>query len=208
MNSENNLQNLKSEPVFIDLTHTFRDSMPVFPGKTPEPASLYRTAEILKHGYNNYVIEAGLHVGTHLDTPLHMIEGKTDLSVLPVNRLLGSGAVIDCRDQRTITFDIGTYENTIRENDIVLFLTGHDSLFGDAKYFEVYPELTDKCADFLVNKRVNMVGFDTPSPDKYPYSIHKKLFNADILIMENLSQIDDRVLRGCLQLAYVEDKIK
>ena len=42
-----------------------------------------------------------------------------------------------------------------------------------------------------------MIGMDTPSPDKAPYIVHKKLLANDIFILENLKDLSE--------LLYVED---
>lgn len=42
----------------------------------------------------------------------------------------------------------------------------------------------------LVRKRVKMIGLDTPSPDKIPFEIHKYLFQNNILIIENLTNLE------------------
>jgi len=41
-----------------------------------------------------------------------------------------------------------------------------------------------------------MVGLDMPSPDKYPFEVHKLLFAKNILIAENLTNVE--------QLLHVE----
>ena len=68
---------------FIDLTHTFDDHMPVYPGD-PE-ARLYRSADINSDGYNDFKIESGMHVGTHIDAPLHMMAQGRYISEINVN---------------------------------------------------------------------------------------------------------------------------
>ncbi|MGH7091381.1 MAG: cyclase family protein, partial [Stellaceae bacterium] len=62
----------------IDLTHTFDGNMPVYPGD-PVP-QLAQTANIAEHGYNEYSLTCGMHVGTHMDAPLHMIPGGRFMS--------------------------------------------------------------------------------------------------------------------------------
>ncbi len=65
----------------VDLTHTVDASMPVYPGDpTPE---LKQTAFIGEHGYNEYCLHAGMHVGTHMDAPLHMIPDGAFMSEIP-----------------------------------------------------------------------------------------------------------------------------
>lgn len=76
------------------------------------------------------------------------------------------------------------------ENSIVLLYTGHGTLFGQSEYFTDYPVLTESFAEHLVRKKVKMIGFDTPSPDKNPYAIHRIFMNNGILIAENLTNLD------------------
>lgn len=42
----------------------------------------------------------------------------------------------------------------------------------------------------LVRKEIKMIGFDMPSPDKYPFEVHKCLFKGKILIAENLTNLE------------------
>jgi kynurenine formamidase len=41
-----------------------------------------------------------------------------------------------------------------------------------------------------------MVGLDLPSPDTYPFVIHKLFFDADILIIENIANLSN-LPQGC-----------
>ena len=43
---------------------------------------------------------------------------------------------------------------------------------------------------FLVRMNIKMVGMDMPSPDKYPFEIHKMLLSNNIYIIENMTNLD------------------
>ncbi|MBN2752099.1 MAG: cyclase family protein, partial [Rhodospirillaceae bacterium] len=58
---------------FIDLSHTFGPDMPAYPGD-PIP-KLQQIASIPEHGYTAFQLDSGMHVGTHMDAPQHMIPG-------------------------------------------------------------------------------------------------------------------------------------
>jgi len=72
---------------YIDLTHTFDAQMPVYPGD-PIP-EFTQVADLHKEGYTDYQIKTGMHVGTHMDAPLHMLEGGKRLSDIAVEKFLG-----------------------------------------------------------------------------------------------------------------------
>ncbi|MEK7557141.1 MAG: cyclase family protein, partial [Patescibacteria group bacterium] len=78
---------------YIDLTHTFVDNMPVYPGDPV--AEVKQIADIKKEGYTDHRITTGMHVGTHMDAPMHMIEGGKALSDMPVENFFGRGYLID-----------------------------------------------------------------------------------------------------------------
>ncbi|WP_307585910.1 cyclase family protein [Paenibacillus wynnii] len=63
-------------------------------------------------------------------------------------------------------------------------------LFGQAGYFKNHPVITLAFAELLVRKRVKMICLETPSPDQYPFEVHKYLFKNKILVTENLTNVE------------------
>ena len=168
----------------IDLTRTLCDDMPVFPGDNP--VRLKPAATIEKHGFTNYRIETGMHVGTHLDGPLHMIPGGMPLTDMPPERFVGRGVLVDARKCGEIIHSDILEPYSISQGDIVLFRTDWCAQFGTETYYFDYPVLEPRCADLLVQLKVNMIGLDFPSPDKAPFPVHQILLGNNILIIENL----------------------
>jgi len=171
----------------IDLSHTFGLGMPVFPGD--EKASLVEVATVKKDGYTNYQLKAGMHVGTHIDAPLHFISEGKKISDFSLEHFYGSAKVIDVRGKYDI--DVDSLKNIeITRGDIVLFFTGHDQFYGKHEYFIDHPILTETLACALIERGIKMVGIDAPSPDKYPFPLHKLFLKHDILILENLTNLE------------------
>jgi kynurenine formamidase len=171
----------------IDLTHRFTQHMPVYPGDPP--ARLEPIAHIGKDEYNMYCLCSGMHVGTHIDAPLHMIAGGKFICDMPVTQFFGRGRLIDARGQRSIAQDL-LQAADISAGDIVLILTGWYHRFGDDTYYTDYPELLPDFARQLVKIGVSIVGLDTPSPDRSPFVVHKILLSAEVLIIENLTNLE------------------
>lgn len=172
---------------YIDLTHTFKAKMPVYPGD-PLPI-LTQSAEIDAAGYNEFHISTGMHVGTHMDAPLHMIENGKKLSEYGPEKFFGKGHLIDARNQKEINADL-IKEKNISPCEIVIVMTGFSEKFGSDSYYNDYPEITESFAQRLVELGVKIVGMDTPSPDRAPFDIHKILLSNDILIIENLTNLE------------------
>ncbi len=175
---------------YFDLTQTFKNTMPVYPGDVaPE---LIQIAELSKDDSVDHQIKTAMHVGTHMDGPMHMVAGGNYLSEIPVERFFGRGRLIDVREKPVIQESVLEGKG-IAEGDIVLFFSGFSQYFGEAKYYAEYPELSEGCARKLVELKVKMVGFDSPSPDRGPYAVHKILLGEGILILENLCNFESLV---------------
>lgn len=171
----------------IDLTHPFTDSMPTYPGDSMP--SLKKIASIDKEEYTDYKLETTMHVGTHIDAPAHMIESGKRIDELSLELFHGRGVVVDARGKREIDAEIVGHRN-IKKDDIVFFCTGFSEKYHTPRYFVEHPVVTKALAKELVKRKIKMVGFDLPSPDRPPFAIHKVLFRAGILIAENITNLE------------------
>ncbi|MEK7583577.1 MAG: cyclase family protein [Patescibacteria group bacterium] len=172
---------------YIDLTHLFTKDMPVYPGDPN--AELKQTAFFEKDGFNDFRIETNMHVGTHIDAPLHMIAGGKKICEYPPEKFIGRGHVIDVRGKEIIGPEV-LVDVSIAPGDIILFRSDFDKQYGDEAYFTKYPEISRALAELLIERGVGMIGLDWASPDRMPYDTHKLLLGKDILIIENLTNFE------------------
>jgi kynurenine formamidase len=170
----------------IDLSHTFEQKMPVYPGD-PSP-EMIQVATISEQGYTDFQLKTGMHVGTHIDAPLHFIEGGKRLSEMPIQRFTGKAHLINVQGKTLIGEDVLSACD-INRGDILLIHTGHDEYFGQDRYYLEYPLIAESFAKRAVEMGVSIVGLDTPSPDRAPYTIHKILLQEEVLIIENLTNL-------------------
>lgn len=160
--------------------------MPVYPGDSlPE---LKQVCFINKDGCNAFAIKSGMHVGTHMDGPLHMLKNGRKLSTFPVHKFFGQGHLIDAR-KKQINKEL-LKNHKIKKGDIVIIITGFYKKFNKPNYYKNYPEILEDFALELVKLGVKIVGMDTPSPDYPPFIIHKILLSNNILIIENLTNLE------------------
>ncbi|MHA3774581.1 cyclase family protein [Verrucomicrobiota bacterium sgz303538] len=190
----------------IDLTHPFTASMPVFPGD-PE-AKLSCICDFQNgHGYSMFAVSTGMHTGTHMDAPLHMVPGGVRLSDIPPDRFFGRGVLIDARGRDLV--DIALLKGIkLRRGDVVLVLTGFSEQFGKPGYFRDYPVITEAFAEVLVRAGVSALGLDTPSPDRDPYAVHKLLLGNGVLIIENLTNLEALVGKRILEVIALPAKFE
>jgi len=108
---------------------------------------------------------------------------------LPLEMFTGKGVLIDVRGEEKIEFR-ESFRTSIQPESIVLFYSGMDHHFGEPGYFTTYPDITEELARFLTDQRIKIVGLDWVSPDHEPYPVHDILFKSNVLILENLTNLD------------------
>ncbi|MBN1205477.1 MAG: cyclase family protein [Myxococcaceae bacterium] len=171
----------------VCLSHVFTDGMPAFPGD-PSP-QLTPLATVEREGYTAYRMHSGLHVGTHVDAPIHMVPGGKYIDDFPPEAFTGPGRLLDVRGRSVIDED--TLAGAVLEpGDILLLLTGHSRLFGGEAYYRDHPLVTERFARALSDRRIKALGMDLPSPDRYPFEVHHLLLGRDILLFENLTNLE------------------
>lgn len=174
-------------PNLIDLTHTFTDDMPVYPGD--DCSKLYQSNFIKNDGVNDHTIQSGMHVGTHMDAPLHMVEGGALICEFPVDKFQGRGVLIDARGIDVIdALLLEQYD--IRQNDIILVWTGWDKKYRTNTYFKDWPIMTIEFAQALVDLKISLIGMDTAGPEMdESFPVHKTFLPNNVLIIENMSNL-------------------
>ncbi len=182
----------------LDFTQPYREGMPHVPVQ-PD----YRVKTILeaeKDIANVMEFSFTTHTGTHLDAPLHLFKDGKTIDEIQLDRLIGSGVILDFswkkRCESITAEDLRQAKPDVEKNDIVLVYTG----WGEKTYSEEYhdhPYFTEDAAEWMVEKRMNIIGMDTLTPDK-PYClrgpgfnlpIHRILLSKEILIIENLMNL-------------------
>jgi kynurenine formamidase len=173
----------------IDLTHTFTGSMPVFPGDNSPVLQEHIDSD---NDIVHYSLETGMHIGTHMDAPLHMIPTGKKLSEISADKFVANGHLIDARGKNEVGIEL-LHGIDIVEGDCVLIYTGFDEKFREPAYYESYPDLTEEFAHRLVELKIKFVGIDTSSPDKAPYNVHRILLSKEILIIEGLNNLSQLI---------------
>jgi kynurenine formamidase len=171
----------------IDLTHVIQHNMTVYPGDSE--VSLTPSHYFSQDGYSNHQLSINMHAGTHIDGPMHLLQSETYISDVALDTFIGVGAILDVSGEQFIDYR-ESYEQLVPEHCILILHTGYGRYYGEERYYEGHPSLTTSFAQFLIRKKVKMIGLDMPSPDHFPFDIHKLLFEHHILIAENLANVE------------------
>ena len=189
----------------IDLSREIYQGMPVYPGDIEVELENDKKLEV--DGYENHNLKMGVHAGTHLDLPAHMIKSKNHVSEIELDSLSGEAKLIYAVGEELITYK-EEYDFLIEKDDIVLIYTGFAERYGSREYYEEHPVVSRELVQFLLAKQIKMLGFDMPSPDHFPYQIHKLLFENNIFILENLTNLDKLLSYKSFELLVFPLKIR
>ncbi|MDH3617391.1 MAG: cyclase family protein [Nitrosopumilus sp.] len=181
----------------LDLTLTISESIPNFPG-SPSPQFI-SWSSIKDDGYNLELLFLSSHTGTHLDAPYHFAKNGAKIHQIPVTRLVGNALLIKIKkvkNQAITKKDLLEFERKngkIPNFSSIIFLTDWQKNLNKNFYFTNNPGLSKSAADYLVLKKINLVGIDSPSIDlgiDKSFTVHKILAKNDVLIVENLSNLE------------------
>jgi kynurenine formamidase len=208
----------------VDLSHSYDEQTVFWP--TAEGFRLEKVADgVTPQGYyyaaNNF--STAEHGGTHLDAPVHFAEGRDTADRVPLERLMGSGVLLDvsekCErdaDYQISVEDLAAWEREhgrLPDGSILLLRTGFGRRWPDRRTYMGtdergpeavaklhFPGLHPDAARWLVRERnVKAVGLDTPSIDygqSKLFESHRVLFERNVPAFENLANLERLPLKG------------
>jgi len=123
----------------VDLSQPLYDHMPVYPGD-PE-VIIKRVSTLEKDGWNMNVLTFPTHIGTHVNIPIHAVNGGKTLDDYSPDAFLGSSVVYS--SPGSIQQNIGLlFENTTISKEIVdIIIKTKPKFIGVGGYFESDREL-------------------------------------------------------------------
>jgi kynurenine formamidase len=209
-----------ADATVVDLTHAFGDDTIYWPTDT-EGFVLETVSQGMTdagYWYEAHRFRSAEHGGTHLDAPVHFAEGQWSADEIPVERLIGPGAVVDVAaaaaadaDYQVSVADFEAWEaehGRLPDGAVVLLRTGFGRRWPDrAAYLGTdrrgpqavaelhFPGLDPDAARWLVEERsIDAVGLDTPSIDRGQsqlFESHRILFAANVPAFENVARLDE-----------------
>ena len=199
---------------FIDLTLPVSEKIPTFPG-SPQPIFI-QWENIKDDGYNLELLFLSSHTGTHLDAPYHFLEKGKKIHEISLKRLIINAILVKIRkraDQSITKTDIQKFEKKhgkIPNESTIVFWTGWQKMIKNDSYFVSNPGLSVTAAKYLISKKTNLVGIDSPSIDlgkEKRFLIHHLFAKNNVLIVENLANLD-KIKSWKFLLAVLPMKLK
>ncbi len=191
---------------YIDISPTISETTAVFPGDRAFSRQLNLD---FKTGGNLQLssIEGTVHLGAHVDAPCHYHPKGESIDSRSLDYYLGDCQVIEVK----ILAGTRITENDIAFIDIsaprILFKTG--SFPNPNKWNSDFNSLSPQLIKYLHQKRVKLVGIDTPSIDPFDdkkLESHHEIFENNMAVLEGV--VLNHVAPGPYTLVALPLKIK
>jgi arylformamidase len=179
-----------TKPRIWDVSVPVRHGGLVYPGNPP--ISITPVQSIARGDTANVSrIDLGSHTGTHVDAPLHFMDGGAGVDELPLDVLIGPARLIAFGDE---VLAVGEAE--LRRHDLSgvtrLLIKTRNSAWLASGTPEFHPDFTHVApdgAEYLVSLGVRLVGVDYLSVEQFHsphHRTHKTLLENSVVIVEGL----------------------
>jgi kynurenine formamidase len=152
---------------FYNLSHRFGFQSPNWPYF--DDVKIERIHYMAKSGVLSQRITTSMHNTTHIDAPAHVVQGTPFIDEVPLPHFFGSGLVVSLPKKKWETITADDLEkacgHAIRENDVLIVNTGWHHQYEDGDYFPYCPGFVQSAADWMVEKKIKVVGHDTQAND-------------------------------------------
>ncbi len=122
----------------------------------------------------------------------HFKDGGKTLDQMPLDWFYGAARVLRFakgpREDITID-DFLPHEQHLVPGARIIYETGWSREFPHAHYFQDFPSLSIEAAQFLADKRLRLLGMDTPTPSRDYYEVHHILLGVEMVIVESLANL-------------------
>ena len=168
----------------IDVSVSIRPGMVTYPGDPT--VSLERVASLANGDVVNLSrLDFGVHSGTHVDAPVHFIDGAPSAEALPLDVLVGPARVLDLTAAERL--DAPAFDG-VELASRVLLKTRNSELWARDSFADDFLALTEDGARALIDGGVRLVGIDYLSIGDE--AAHQALLGAGVVAIEGLDLRD------------------
>ncbi len=172
----------------IDISVPLRKGMPLWPGSVG--IGLQRINS-LQNGdkTNDSELTSDVHAGTHVEVPLHYIEGREGIDKLSLGILCGPVIVSDLTGVGIITGSCLEALDLPTVVERLVFKTGNSELWNLDEFTPEYVALSEDGAEWIVDRGIKLVGIDYLSiaPHSNSQPVHRILLQAGVTILEGIN---------------------
>jgi kynurenine formamidase len=171
-------------------------------GSPLAPVEFEKVGSLEKEGWVSHNLKLSIISGTYLETGAHMIEGYRTIDQVRVEELFKETVVIKTKPKKPLEpIEVEELNKTeIKPGQAVLVNAGWSDYWSRKEFVSHSPYFTEAAIDYLLEKKISLLGSDLTSFDhpQAPYmKLLKKLFEKNVLILSplvNLNQITEPIV--------------
>jgi arylformamidase len=178
----------------IDLSHTLKNNMQVYPGDASPYFTKVFTHE--KDGIQATRMTISTHHGTHLDCPLHFISNGSTTENSGLDNFFTKALLINCTGFGSGAMIPARHFYPLKEalNNVswAIIYTGWYRYWGSDEYLRNFPVLSVEATQFLLEQNIKGIGLDVISIDtveSQDFPNHNLTLGSGIFIIENLTNL-------------------
>lgn len=168
-----------------DISMLVHEGMTVYKNKAEKKPKVEVVQDFKKSSAYESRITMDLHTGTHIDAPLHMLEGGATIETIGLEKLIVPCRVVDLCHVRECIRQADLVSLEIQAGEFLVFKTQNS--FEEA-FNPEFIYLEKGAAQFLKDCGVAGVGIDALGIERNQktHATHRTLMNAEIVIIEGL----------------------
>lgn len=169
----------------FDISMTVDETIPVFKNKEEKRPKFTVVSDYTQGTTYESTVCMNLHTGTHIDAPLHMLEGGSTFETIDILKLITKCLVVDFTSIQDKITEEDLKKKDIQRGSFILLKT-RNSARNDFDPEFVYVDSTG--AGYLRDQGISGVGIDSLGIERAQpgHETHKILFEAGIIIVEGL----------------------
>lgn len=180
----------------IDLSHKINFKTKSYP--SDPDLIIKKEKNISDHGSLLHSIKFGTHMGTHLDSPAHIIENGKTIDQFKLDSFIGSAVKVDIDSWKKV--------DQVKCIDGIIFETGWYKNFNHPEKFygKKRPSIPIDLINVAIKLKIKFFGCDLPSIDMSgdkQKPIHNLLLQNDMIIYESLNNL--KMIKNCKKFQFI-----
>lgn len=175
---------------YVDISLPISPALPTWPGAPP--VAFERRLDMARgDAVNDTNMFCNLHVGTHIDAPLHHLADGLSADRLPLDSCIGPALVADASNADVITAATLDALAVPPAVERLLLRTRNSQWWaaGLRQFRADYVALTADAARWIVDRGIRLIGVDYLSVQRYEDGpeTHRILLRAGVIVLEGIT---------------------
>ena len=193
--------------IIIDITFPVSKKLPKWPGSIGFENVWHMKMPNQTNNLSSFTIDT--HLGTHLDAPLHFVEGGRSVESLELEKLLGDVFVLEIYNIKSITYKDLADAGIPKGCKKLILKTDNQQYWKNnlSDFQEEFSSIDASGAKWIIENEIHLIGIDYLSIQRFNDGpeTHQILLKNEVVIVETLNL--ESVIQGWYKLICLPLKL-